>query len=97
MSEMGDMKFTTAGDMMKEPDIVERLREIAANLDDYIDSIFVTSEIHKAADEIEKLREERRVMQNALLAIKAHTKDAQPMSHMADLWRIARAALGGKE
>jgi len=51
----------------------------------------------EAADEIEKLRAERRAMQGALLAIKAHTQDAHPMSYMADLWRIARAALGEKE
>lgn len=53
------------------------------------------SEAYKA--EIEKLRAEQRVMKGALLAIKAHTKDANPMSYMADLWRIANAALGEKE
>jgi hypothetical protein len=51
----------------------------------------------EAADEIEKLRAERRVMQGALLAIKAHTQDAHPMSYMDQLCRIARAALGEKE
>jgi len=50
-----------------------------------------------AADEIEKLRAERRAMQGALLAIKAHTQDAHPMSYMDELCRIARAALGEKE
>ena len=50
-----------------------------------------------AADEIEKLRAERRAMQQALLAIKAHTQDAHPMSYMDQLCRIARAALGEKE
>jgi len=49
-----------------------------------------------AADEIEKLRAERRAMQQALLAIKAHTQDAHPMSYMDQLCRIARAALGEK-
>jgi len=47
--------------------------------------------------EIEKLRAERRAMQGALLAIKAHTKDAHPMSYMDQLCRIACAALGEKE
>ena len=50
-----------------------------------------------AADKIEKLQEERRAMQGALRAIMAHTSGAHPMSYMADLWRIARAALGEKE
>ena len=50
-----------------------------------------------AADEIEKLRAERRAMQQALLAIKAHTQDAHPMSYMDQLCKIARAALGEKE
>ena len=50
-----------------------------------------------ASDEIEKLRAERRAMQQALLAIKAHTQDAHPMSYMDQLCKIARAALGEKE
>jgi hypothetical protein len=36
-------------------------------------------------------------MQQALLAIKAHTQDAHPMSYMDQLCKIARAALGEKE
>jgi hypothetical protein len=77
--------------------IIEELREIAKDLSDYIDISFVPSKIHEAADEIEKLREEKRAMQGALRAIMAHTSSAHPMSYMADLWRIARAALGEKE
>ena len=49
MSEMGDMKFTTAGDMMKD-DIVERLRigiHISADENDMR---------YEAADKIEALR-----------------------------------------
>jgi hypothetical protein len=52
---------------------------------------------NEAADEIEKLRAERRAMQGALLAIKAHTQGAHPMSYMDQLYRMARAALGEKE
>jgi len=44
--DMGDMKFTTAGDMMKESnDIVDRLRSGEDSLE------------YAAADEIERLRE----------------------------------------
>jgi hypothetical protein len=71
-------------------DILERLREAASGGD-----VFVS--LGQAADEIEKLRAERRAMQGALLAIKAHTQDAHPMSYMDQLCRIARAALGEKE
>lgn len=49
MSEMGDMKFTTAGDMMRD-DIVERLRigiHISADENDMR---------YEAADKIEALR-----------------------------------------
>jgi len=75
-------------------DIVERLRGVAHTYDEQ----GVHSEIElEAADEIEKLRKERRAMQQALLAIKAHTQDANPMSYMDQLCRIARAALGEKE
>jgi cell division protein FtsB len=55
------------------------------------------SDYQEAAAEIEKLRAERRAMQGALLAIKAHTQDARPMSYMDQLCRIARAALGEKD
>ena len=75
-------------------DIVERLRSVAHTYDEQ----GVHSEIElEAANEIEKLQEERRAMQGALRAIMAHTSGAHPMSYMADLWRIARAALGEKE
>lgn len=40
---------------------------------------------------------EIRKLRGALLAIKAHTQDAHPMSYMDQLCRIARAALGEKE
>jgi hypothetical protein len=73
-------------------DIVERLFELWTRVSD-VDSIT----LRDAEDEIKKLRAERDAMQGALLAIKAHTKDANPMSYMADLWRIANAALGEKE
>ena len=73
-------------------DIVERLR--TADIYDYADADKFCNE---AADEIEKLRAERRAMQGALLAIKAHTQDAHPMSYMDQLCRIARAALGEKD
>jgi hypothetical protein len=75
-------------------DIVERLRSVAHTYDEH----GVHSEIElEAADEIEKLRAERRAMQGALLAIKVHTKDAHPMPYMDQLCKIARAALGEKE
>jgi hypothetical protein len=75
-------------------DIVERLRSVAHTYDEH----GVHSEIElEAANEIEKLRKERRAMQQALLAIKAHTQDAHPMSYMDQLCRIARTALGEKE
>jgi hypothetical protein len=53
----------------------------------------------KTDAEIEKLRAERRVMRGALMTIALHTEGAHPhrMSYMADLHRIARAALGEKE
>jgi hypothetical protein len=73
-------------------DIVERLREAALSARTTERKI-----CDEAADEIEKLRKERRAMQQALLAIKAHTQDAHPMSYMDQLCRIARAALGEKE
>ena len=74
--------------------IVERLRGVAHTYDEH----GVHSDIElEAADEIEKLQAERRAMQGALLAIKAHTQDAHPMSYMDQLCRIARAALGEKE
>jgi hypothetical protein len=73
-------------------DIVERLRaDLASGLSASI------GDTQEAADEIEKLRKERRAMQGALLAIKAHTQDAHPMSYMGQLCRIASAALGEKE
>jgi hypothetical protein len=68
-------------------DIVERLR--------YWGKSFSLG--MEAADEIEKLRAERRAMQGALLAIKAHTQHAHPMSYINQLCRIARSALGEKE
>jgi hypothetical protein len=68
-------------------DIVERLRYWGKSFSLGIE----------AADEIEKLRAERRAMQGALLTIKAHTQDAHPMSYMDQLCRIARAALGEKK
>jgi hypothetical protein len=40
---------------------------------------------------------EIRKLRGALLAIKAHTQDAHPMTYMDQLCRIARAALGEKE
>jgi hypothetical protein len=73
-------------------DIIERLREAALSTRTTERKI-----CDEAADEIEKLRKERRAMQQALLAIKAHTQDAHPMSYMDQLCRIARAALGEKE
>lgn len=73
-------------------DIVERLRaDLASGLSASL------GDTKEAADEIEKLRKERRAMQGALLAIKAHTQDAHPMSYMDQLCRIARAALGEKQ
>jgi len=72
-------------------DIIERLREAALSTRTTERKI-----CDEAADEIEKLRKERRAMQQALLAIKAHTQDAHPMSYMDQLCRIARAALGEK-
>jgi hypothetical protein len=73
-------------------DIVERLRaDLASGLSASI------GDTKEAADEIEKLRKERRAMQGALLAIKAHTQDAHPMTYMDQLFQIARAALGEKE
>ena len=72
-------------------DIVERLRSGTG------DGLRAWDWMREAADEIEKLRKERRAMQQALLAIKAHTQDANPMSYMDQLCRIARAALGEKE
>ena len=76
-------------------DIVERLRstEVFVSTIDGLKSPVAW----EAAAEIEKLRAERRAMQGALLAIKAHTQDAHPMSYMDQLCRIARAALGEKE
>jgi hypothetical protein len=77
-------------------DIVERLRSADVLIvKSATDLRSVVAE--EAADEIEKLRAERRAMQGALLAIKAHTQDAHPMSYMDQLCRIARAALGEKE
>jgi|688.fasta_scaffold611370_2 hypothetical protein len=77
-------------------DIVERLRSADVLIvKSATDLRSVVAE--EAADEIEKLREERRAMQGALRAIMAHTSSAHPMSYMADLWRIARAALGEKQ
>jgi hypothetical protein len=73
-------------------DIVERLR---ADLSSGLSASL--GDTKEAANEIEKLRAERRAMQGALLAIKAHTQDAHPMSYMDQLCRIARAALGEKE
>jgi hypothetical protein len=72
-------------------DLVDRLRAMTRCEHDDLTTA------GEAADEIEKLRAERRVMQGALLAIKAHTKYAHALSHMADLWRIANTALGDKE
>jgi hypothetical protein len=70
-------------------DIVERLRaDLASGLSASL------GDTKEAADEIEKLRKERRSMQQALLAIKAHTQDAHPMSYMDQLCTIARTALG---
>ena len=40
---------------------------------------------------------EIRKLRGALLAIKAHTQDAHPMTYMDQLCRIARAALGEKQ
>lgn len=51
MSEMGDMKFTTAGDMVKS-DIVERMRRHATIADGW-----TRSDCAEAADEITRLRE----------------------------------------
>ena len=124
MSEMGDMKFTTAGDMMMYlpsrleswaqneelvasgvmtahgqdcMDAATELRAALKLLDDYETEL---TECHNYMDKLraenEKLRAERRAMQGALRAIMAHTSGAHPMSYMADLWRIARAALGEK-
>ena len=77
-------------------DIVERLRSADVLIvKSATDLRSVVAE--EAAAEIEKLRAERRAMQGALLAIKAHTKDAHPMSYMDQLCRIARAALGEKQ
>lgn len=76
-------------------DIVERLR--VWPLRRGYSEVSIRRIMRDAADEIEKLRAERRAMQGALLAIKAHTKDAHPMTYMDQLFQIARAALGEKE
>ena len=72
-------------------DIVERLRSGTG------DGLRAWDWMREAADEIEKLRKERRAMQGALLAIKAHTQDAHPMTYMDQLFQIARVALGEKK
>jgi len=76
-------------------DIAERLRADGA-MKGYYAAPAIQRE---AADEIEKLRAERRVMHGALMTIALHTEGAHPhrMSYMADLHRIARAALGEKQ
>lgn len=73
------------------------LRAMACDIEEMQSPQAWADRCRAAAAEIEKLRDEKRAMQGALRAIMAHTSSAHPMSYMADLWRIARAALGKKK
>jgi hypothetical protein len=73
------------------------LRAMACDIEEMQSPQAWADRCRAAAAEIERLRAERRAMQGALLAIKAHTQDAHPMSYIDQLCRIARAALGEKK